>query len=140
MPSILSLCQGFRSRGNYLWGSMLGIAAGWGWANSVRESLAEGHSLTQSFGENSVITLIAALGILLWTTATWQRLRCIGTPELVAAACTAALAVLWGCIFYLRMRPILALGLLFVVPLPPAIASAESDSGHDAAQDSPENS
>ena len=135
-----SLGQCFRSTGNYLWGSMLGIAVCWGWANLLRVSLAEGHSFTQFGADNWIFTLTAALGVLLWTAATWQRFRSIGAPEWAVTACTAALAVLWGYIFYLRMRPLLAFGLLLVVPLTLALASAKAIRETDAPLDSSEDS
>jgi hypothetical protein len=119
---------------------MLSIAVCWGWANLLRESLAEGHSFTQFGAEDWVFTLIAALGVLLWTAATWQRFSCIGAPEWAVIACTSALAVLWGYIFYLRMRPILAFGLLIVVPLTLALASAKAIRDTDAPLDSSEDS
>jgi uncharacterized membrane protein YedE/YeeE len=118
---------------------MLGIAVCWAWVNILRESLADGISTTQFVAENWLFTLIATLGILLWTSATWERFRSIGAYKWMATACTAALAVLWGYLFYLQMRPLLAFGLLLVVPLPLALASEEINQGTDAPQNSPEN-
>jgi hypothetical protein len=119
---------------------MLSIAVCWGWANLLRVSLEEGHSFTQFGADNWIFTLIAALGVLLWTAATWQRLRCIGVPEWAVIGCTASLAVLWGYLFYLRMRPLLAFGLLLVVPLTLALASAKAIRRTDTPLDSSEDS
>lgn len=137
MQAIPKLLLRFRSRRNYLWGSMLGIAFCWAVVNILRESLADGISATQFVARNWLFTLIAILGILLWTLATWERFRSIGAYKWLATACTAALGVLWGYIFYWRMRPLLALGLLLVSPLPLAVVSAEKNQGTDEQQDSP---
>ena len=139
MRVIPRLCQRFRSRRNYLWGSMLGIAVCWAWTINLRESLWEGSSITQFFTEKWFFTLIAIVGFLLWTTATWERFRSIGSYKWLATACTAALAVLWGWIFYWQMLPILALGLFLVAPLPLALVREEINQDINAPNNSPEN-
>jgi hypothetical protein len=135
MRTISGFCYRFRSRKNYVWGSMLGIAVCWGWANILRENLAGEFSVTQFVAENWIFTVVAAFGVLLWTVATWERFRCIGASEAVATTCTAALAVVWGYLFCWRMWPLLALGLLLVVPLPLAIAGAEKNQETDVQHD-----
>jgi len=89
--------------------------------------------------EKWFFTLIASLGILLWTIATWERFRGIGSYKWPAAAGTAALAILWGWIFYWQMRPILALGLFLVAPLPLALVREEINQDTDVPNNSPEN-
>jgi hypothetical protein len=115
---------------------MLGIAVCWSWTNILRESLAGSFSVIQFFAENWIFTVVAAFCILLWVVATWERFRYIGASEFGATACTAALVILWGYVFYWRMRPLLALGLFLVSPLPSAIASAGKNQHTDEQQDS----
>jgi hypothetical protein len=97
---------------------MLGLAICWIAANLFREARFEADAYrTYLAARNSPILLLAILGALIWTAATWQRLYSIAGSDWAATCCTFALASLWGYLFSFRMWPILALGLILVGPI-----------------------
>jgi hypothetical protein len=114
--------QIFRSRGNYLWGSMLGLASCWMSLNMHRESLPKSAAgLALFISGNWIFTLLATLGVLLWALATWQRLFRIAVSIWAATIGTIFLAVIWGNLFRYRISLPLALGLFLIAPLPLAV-------------------
>lgn len=128
MDRYRKILQHFRSRGKYLCGSMLGLAACWICLNLLRDDLPISSTTLVAFASRNFATvMVAALGALLWATATWQRLYSLAASNWVAAGCTAGLAFMWANLFRFQMWPLLAFCLIVVGPTPLAIPKGDSN-------------
>jgi hypothetical protein len=122
MRKFLKFWQIFRCRGNYLWGSMLGLASCWISLNMLRESFPISVAgVVQFISENWIFTPSAVLGAVLWAVASWQRLFQIAHSNWAAALGTIYLAGIWVFLLRDRIGLSLALGLVLIAPLPLAV-------------------
>lgn len=135
MRRFFKFWQIYRGRGNYLWGSMLGLASCWISLNMLRENFPKSAAgLALFISENWIFTLFASLGTMLWAVATWQRLFQIAPSRWAVTLGTICLAFIWGYLLQYRMELPLAIGLFLIAPLPLAVPKG----GEKRRKESPE--